>query len=153
MGKLSTYFKADKQLVQLPVEGLEADMINNETVGQPAIPFVIEKAFTGAAAETHIFNAAVPFKMKVLDVSVQITTAGAAAAAITATIDDGTDAITDAMAVNASGTAVAVDTIVRAGKVVSTKATLAAGSTLDVTLSATTNAPAGVVRITAVPVA
>lgn len=117
-----------------------------------AVPFVIEAAFTGAAAETHIYNAAVPFKMKILDVSVQITTAGASAAAITCKLDNGTSDITDAMAVNAAGGVVAAGGIVRATSIVVATATLAAGATLDITLSATTNAPAGVVRIIAIPV-
>ena len=120
---------------------------------QLGLPMVFEKAFAGTAAEVHIFDANCPRKLRIIDAGVLITTAGASAAAMTLTLDDGTNAITDAMAVNTTGTAVAVNTIVRAGKVDNTKATVDVDGTLDITLSTTTNAPAGIVRITALPVA
>lgn len=147
---MSKYLAVDKQVPVILLSGVDADMLKDAEVGKPCVPFLIEKEFAGDAAEVHIYDANVPAAMKILDVSCLVTTAGAAAAAITATLDDGTDAITDAMAVNTAGTAVAVNTIVRATKIDATKATLAAGDSLDLTLSATTNAPAGVVRITAV---
>ena len=120
---------------------------------QLGLPLVFEKAFDGTAAEVHVFDGDCPRKLRLIDASVLITTAGASAADVTLTLDDGTDPITDAMAVNTTGTAVPIDTIVRAGKIVNTKATVDVDGTLDVTLSTTTNAPAGIVRVTALPVA
>ena len=132
------------------LDGANVGVVADST---PGIPIIVEKAFTGAGAETHIFNANCPYKLRILDVSVLITTAGATGAAVTLTLDDGTNAITDAMAVNASPGGVAIDTIVRAATIDSTYATLLANATLDITLSTTTNAPAGIVRVTAIPVA
>ncbi len=119
----------------------------------PGLPLVFEKAFDGTGAEVHVFDADCPRKLRILDASVLITTAGAAAAAVTATLDDGTDAITDAMAVNDDPQTLIAGTIVRAGSIVGAKATVAVDGTLDLTLSTTTNAPAGIVRVLALPVA
>jgi len=120
---------------------------------QLGLPLVFEKVFDGTAAEVHVFDGDCPRKLRIIDASVLITTAGAAAADVTLTLDDGTDAITDAMAVNAAGAGVAVNTIVSAGEIDNTKATVDVDGTLDITLSTTTNAPAGIVRVTALPVA
>ena len=120
---------------------------------QLGLPLVFEKAFDGTAAEVHVFDGDCPRKLRLIDASVLVTTAGASAADVTLTLDDGTDAISDAIAVNASGAGVAVNTIVRAGEIDNTKATIDVDGTLDVTLSTTTNAPAGIVRVTALPVA
>jgi predicted RecA/RadA family phage recombinase len=120
---------------------------------QLGLPLVFEKAFDGTAAEVHIFDGDCPRKLRLIDASVLITTAGAAAADVTLTLDDGTDAISDAIAVNAAGAGVAVNTIVNAGEIDNTKAAIDVDGTLDITLSTTTNAPAGIVRITAIPVA
>jgi len=120
---------------------------------QLGLPLVFEKAFDGTAAEVHIFDGDCPRKLRLIDASVLITTAGAAAADVTLTLDDGTDAISDAIAVNAAGAGVAVNTLVRASEIDTTKATVDVDGTLDITLSTTTNAPAGIVRITAIPVA
>ena len=120
---------------------------------QLGLPLVFEKAFDGTAAEVHIFDGDCPRKLRLIDASVLITTAGAAAADVTLTLDDGTDAISDAIAVNAAGAGVAVNTLVRASEIDNTKAAIDVDDTLDITLSTTTNAPAGIVRITAIPVA
>ena len=125
----------------------------NAADSQLGLPLVFEKAFDGTAAEVHIFDGDCPRKLRLIDASVLITTAGASAAAVTLTLDDGTNAITDAMAVNSGGGVVPVNTIVRAGKIDNTEAAIDVDGTLDITLSTTTNAPAGIVRVTALPVA
>ncbi len=143
----------------LAVSGL-ATLAASGAIGLPdaadsqlGLPLVFEKAFDGTAAEVHIFDGDCPRKLRLIDASVLITTAGAAAADVTLTLDDGTDAISDAIAVNAAGAGVAVNTLVRASEIDPAKATVDVDGTLDITLSTTTNAPAGIVRITAIPVA
>jgi len=91
-----------------------------------SLTFTIEKEFSGATAEQQIYNSNAPFKFKVIDVWI-IQTAGGGGGD-TSLLDNGTTAITDAM--DCSGV---IKTIVRAGTIDATTATIAQNGSLHVT--------------------
>jgi len=139
-----------------PVSGLVTLAADGE-VGLPdqgdaelGLPLIISKAFDGTAAEVHIFNANCPRKLRIVDVWIEITAAGSSAT--TVKLDNGTNDITDAMDCYNTGSIGDTD-IVRCGEIDDAYSTLDVDETLDVTVSDTTDSPAGIVRILAIPVA
>lgn len=137
--------------MQLYVDGtVNGALLVNVANADAGVPLVIMQVFDGSALEVHIFDAAVPRKLRIIDAWVLITAAGGAGT--TLTLDDGTDAITDAIDIYNTG-GVGDKDIVRAGEIDDAKSDLAAGDTLDITLSNTTTAPEGIVYILAVPIA
>lgn len=135
-------------LVTLAADGATA--LADQAEGALGLPLILSKSFDGTVAEVHIFDGNCPRKLRIVDVWVEITAAGSSAT--TVTLDDGTDAITDAMDCY-NGGAIGDKAVVRAGQIDDDYATLAVDATLDITVSDTTDAPAGIVRILAIPVA
>ena len=139
-----------------PVSGLVTLAADGE-VGLPdqadsaiGLPIIVSKAFDGTAAEVSIFDGNCPRKMRIVDVWIEITAAGASAT--TVKLDNGTNDITDAIDCYDTGSVGDTD-IVRAGEIDDAYSTLDVDDTLDITVSDTTDSPAGIVRVLAIPVA
>jgi len=107
-----------------------------QTLEQAAPSFWIETVITGLAAQTHVYNADCPCKVRVIDCHYVMTQAGGGAC--TGRLDDGAANITDAMNINQVD-----NTLVRAAQIVNAAFDIDAGGTLDFTISAFAGETAG----------
>ena len=127
---------------QIADNEIDAAKLEQVADGGANVPVIITKNVTAGAASILIYDAAVPFKMEIVDVIIQPRGASTNG---TMKITDGTDDITDAITC-------AVDkTIGRAGTIDDAKAVLAAGDSLEIVCAGDTVANTiGLVTIVAV---
>lgn len=153
IGRVTERYDSSVTEVRFEIMGSKAPYPNHDPLvrdladAELGTPQVI-KADYNSDAEQHIFDAAVPRKIRIIDAWVQIGTAGGTSATIE--LDDGTNSITDSIAVGDSQSA---HDIKRAGSLDDDYHVLSSGDTLDMTTGGTQGSMAGTMFILVVPVA
>lgn len=115
MRRVPTTYKPDQTIEGVTARDIEDKAIESRHLGDDeilaskiamleasvAVPVVIQKVITAGAASVPIFTANAPFKFRVVDVIVQPTNPSTNG---TMQLNDGTNAITDAMVSAVAGT-------------------------------------------------